>query len=451
MSWSKTHALALNAAFTALDVAGIDWIVLRNYQGLPDENRSRDVDIGLEKANFLRAEKAISNAVKSIGFDRVSIDYFQYACCLTFYNTGESIPKSIKLDLVDGVPFRGAKVFDFRELYQNAQQYGCFYIPSNVDDAVMLCCKSLIMGSNIKAKYITEIKYAAQEEPVKFQAVLQRILTPFWADWSWSKIVSDDIENMIDMKTDLRKSVWCRAFRNKPFFTLLNTIQHVIIELSRRMKRNDATFFAVVGPDGVGKTTFVNELLQNLADLQVKDKNNIIVQHFRPHIMPNINKLLTGQSEIISDFNNPHSAEPANSLSSLLRITYYWLDYHFGYWLKLRSQMIRGKTIIFDRYFYDFIVDPKRSRLSLPNWLPRLYLSMTPQPDLVFFLDTTADKIFTRKQELHPIEIERQLAVYRKLVAKDPTRFVRLDANQTIEEIVRLASREVVSRLYRPI
>jgi thymidylate kinase len=451
MSWTKDHAMAITAAFESLNTAGIDWLVLRNHQGLPHINRSKDVDIGIEKLNFHRVEKLISDAVRFEGFDHMMIEDFHYIRCLTFFSIKGSMTKSLKIDLIDGFPFRGAHVFSFRQLYANAQLDGEFMIPNEIDDAVMLWCKPLVTGGIVKSSYLPEIKFAAKNEPCKFKVVLNSILTPFWADWSRSKILSDDIENMIDMKTDLRKSVWCRAFRNKPFFTLLNTIQHVIIELSRRMKRNDATFFAVVGPDGVGKTTFVNELLQNLADLQVKDKNNIIVQHFRPHIMPNINKLLTGQSEIISDFNNPHSAEPANSLSSLLRITYYWLDYHFGYWLKLRSQMIRGKTIIFDRYFYDFIVDPKRSRLSLPNWLPRLYLSMTPQPDLVFFLDTTAEKIFTRKQELHPIEIERQLAVYRKLVAKDPTRFVRLDANQTIEEIVRLASREVVSRLYRPI
>ena len=111
-------------------------------------------------------------------------------------------------------------------------------------------------------------------------------------------------------------------------------------------------------------------------------------------MLPNINKLLTGKSEVISEFNNPHSAKPASMPSSFLRITYYWMDYLLGYWINLRGQIIKGRTIIFDRYFYDFIVDPRRSRLSLPGWIVGLYLTLTPKPDLIFFLDANADQIF---------------------------------------------------------
>ena len=78
-----------------------------------------------------------------------------------------------------------------------------------------------------------------------------------------------------------------------------------------------------------------------------------------------------------------------------------------------------------------------------------LYLTLTPKPDLIFFLDANADQIFTRKQELQPNEIKRQLTEYRKIVGKYPNRFVCLDASKSPEEIAKKAILEVVLRLYR--
>ena len=448
MRWTKTHSAALSSVFAALDAEGIDWLVLRNHQGLPEVNRSKDIDLGLEKVDFGRAEKAICDAIRGAGFDRVQVEDFQYVRCLTFFRTAGKTPHSIKIDLLDGFVFRGAQVFNFRQLYKDARRDGMFAIPSVVDDAVMLWCKPLITGGIVKPRYLAEIECAARDDPKRFRAVLQRILSPAWAERVWSKIEADDIEGTIAMQTGLRKSVWWWAFRHNPRTTLRNTIHHIIAELARRSRRNPATLFAVVGPDGVGKTTFIKCFSEKLIELQVKDQGAIQVQHFRPHMLPNINKLLTGKSEVVSEFNNPHSAKPASTPSSLLRLTYYWMDYFFGYWLKMRGRLIKGRTIIFDRYFYDFIVDPRRSRLSLPGWVPRFYLALTPEPDLVFFLDANADQVFARKQELQPFEIERQLVAYRELVARYPSRFVRLDASQSPQEIVDAALREVVSRLY---
>lgn len=111
--------------------------------------------------------------------------------------------------------------------------------------------------------------------------------------------------------------------------------------------------------------------------------------------------------------------------------------------------MNAGQTYVFDRYAYDFIVDPHRSRLSLPNWVRRLFLRMIPQPDLVFFLDTSSVEIYGRKQELTLNEIERQLQAYRKLVKSDPARFVKLDASQSADSMVDIALTVICDRLFR--
>lgn len=193
MSWTDTHARALAAAFAALDEEGIDWLVLRNHEGLPKFNRSKDVDLGLDKADFRRAEKAISRTLMGVGFDRVFVDDYQYVRCLTFINVSGSVPVSIKIDLLDGFVFRGAQIFHFRDLLSHARREENFVIPSAIDDAVMLWIKPLLTGGIVKPNYVADIERAARNDPASFRAVLERIMSRKWADLAWSKIAAGDI------------------------------------------------------------------------------------------------------------------------------------------------------------------------------------------------------------------------------------------------------------------
>lgn len=240
---------------------------------------------------------------------------------------------------------------------------------------------------------------------------------------------------------------------NNPVLTMAATVQHFLYEMFRRTQRTPASMIAVVGPDGVGKTTFIELLRQELCRVMVKDNDAIEVSHFRPNVFPNIKKLVSGKcyDESQERFTDPHRASPAGAISSLMRLGYYWLDYLLGYWLIIRSRCIAGKIYVFDRYFYDFIVDPRRSRIRLPAWVRKGFLAMTPKPDVVFFLDCDADVISTRKQELSRDEIQRQLDEYRRLAALYPGRFVRLDARQAPDESCRQALKQIIERSFLPL
>ena len=448
MSWTETQAEALAAAFAALDTTDIAWLVMRNHQGLPDDNCAKDVDLGVADADQLHAEKVILQALHPLGFDRVLVQKFLYARCLTLFNVQGDTPKAIKIDLMDGLAFRGAHVLSVPEIYRNARKSGALMIPSEADDAALVWAKSLLAGGKIKDKYIKEIELVLRKDPRSLRTVLNSIAPGKVADAAWAMINVGDIAKTTALRRRFRRAAWAQSLRRHRAATLLGTLRHAGLEISRRFWRTPASLLAVMGPDGVGKSTFIDQLVPCMAELKSKGPDEILVQHFRPRLLPNINQLLTGKPEVVSEFNNPHGAAPASMPSSLVRITYYWMDYVIGYWGKLRRLCNRDRTVIFDRYFYDFIVDPRRSRISLPGWIPRLYLALTPKPDLVFFLDAEPSEIFARKQELQPDEIARQLAAYRALAERDPGRFVRLDASQPPDLVARDALRAMIERSY---
>ena len=112
----------------------------------------------------------------------------------------------------------------------------------------------------------------------------------------------------------------------------------------------------------------------------------------------------------------------------------------------MRRDVHYDRYSVFDRYSYDFIVDPERSRLRLPRWMRRFFVRLTPQPGVVFILIANADTIYSRKQELDKVEIERQLEEYKKLGEKHK-RFHFINAERSPKEIAGEAS-EIILNFY---
>ena len=135
------------------------------------------------------------------------------------------------------------------------------------------------------------------------------------------------------------------------------------------------------------------------------------------------------------DFTNPHRTKPAGFFSSLIRMSYYFADYFLFMPFIVRRNAKWDYFVVFDRYIYDFLIDPFRSRINLPYLIRRFFASLVIEPRIVFVLYADSETIYQRKQEISKEELQRQLKLYREL-ASTSTRFVLLDATQTPEQLV---------------
>ena len=118
--------------------------------------------------------------------------------------------------------------------------------------------------------------------------------------------------------------------------------------------------------------------------------------------------------------------------------------------LILRKEVQYGKYTIFDRYIYDFLIDPKRSRINLSRWVRLLFTHLVIQPQIVFVLLADTEVIYKRKQELTKEEISRQLVEFKELKALGK-RVVFIDANQDIDTMVNQATEIIMSRFLNKI
>jgi len=168
------------------------------------------------------------------------------------------------------------------------------------------------------------------------------------------------------------------------------------------------------GVDGAGKSTVLEKVKYIL---QNKYRQKIVVIRHRPSILPILSALLHGRkkAEELSTSKLPRQGTNKNFFSSLARFSYYFMDYVIGQFYVYIRYTLRGYTVLYDRYYFDFIIDARRSNLSLSRNFIRKGYHFIFKPDVNVFLYAEPEIIRQRKQEMEVSDIRKLTDDYRQL------------------------------------
>lgn len=449
--WNIRHSEILSDLFERLNSEGVKYFVLRNYKELPENNPSKDVDIILEPGKISTARMCMMQALKKARVNYYNEEIFGHIHSFWGMDTEDIF--SIHIDLIEGYYAQGFSVFTFNELYEETERYKNFYVLNDFFSGVMLYVYKQFgyKKPRMKKEYCAELNNVVKNNKSKFEELVAKLTTVEFAKKAAELIVTEDFEGLLKDSCKLQKYLKLYVWKKRPIITIVEVFKFYWQRLHRILfsYRSYSYNFAVIAPDGGGKTTFLDTLIDNLNFYRVctRDDNHISVYHFRPGIFPNLGAMgeKAGIKKQDTDFTDPHRNAPANPISSFVRMVYYIIDYIVGWQIRVRRDVHRNKWTIFDRYSYDLMVDPKRTRLNLPDSLRSVLVGLTPKPNIVFLLKTTPEIIFKRKQELTLREIERQLNEYTKLAQID-NRIVVLDAENSPEELAQIAIKYLFER-----
>lgn len=186
-----------------------------------------------------------------------------------------------------------------------------------------------------------------------------------------------------------------------------------------------------LGTDGSGKTTLINDITPTLNELFA---NEVYYRHLRPGLVPPISRLLGKTGLQVGPVTDPHASEPSGLLGSIIRWSYYLIDYTVGYYFKvLPTKISKACVWIFDRYYYDYYFDQHRSRIRLPQCFIIIGELLIPKPDIIICLGTSPEIMLERKPELPLAEIERQNHALKSFCVKRK-RAIWIDTGTSIEE-----------------
>ena len=133
---------------------------------------------------------------------------------------------------------------------------------------------------------------------------------------------------------------------------------------------------------------------------------------------------------------DPHRQPARGTLISVFKLVYLLVANWLGYLLAVRPQFAQGKLILFDRYFPDCLVDPRRYRLPAScRRMTALMARLLPKPDLYVVLDAPARVLQLRKCEVTPAESERQRQEYARRITRLPNVTV-VDATRPLADVV---------------
>lgn len=191
---------------------------------------------------------------------------------------------------------------------------------------------------------------------------------------------------------------------------------------------NKGMIITFSGVDGAGKSTVIDQVKYIF---NKKQRRKVVVIRHRPSLLPILSAITKGKAkaEKLATSGLPRQGTNDNFLSSLLRFGYYYTDYFFGQFYVYLRYVMPGYVVLYDRYYFDFINDPRRSNIQLPSFITKLGYLFLMKPDMNFFLYADAGLIRERKQELDTETITQLTQQYRLL-------FDQLDSGNEVKRYV---------------
>ena len=184
-------------------------------------------------------------------------------------------------------------------------------------------------------------------------------------------------------------------------------------------------WIVLLGPDGAGKSA----VIEGLADAGSTGFRGCDSYHLRPILRPG------GPAR--SPNVDPHGQRPRGTLISLFKLFYLLIANWLAYLVTVRPDLAQGKLILFDRYFPDCLVDPRRYRLPTScRRITEVIARLIPKPDLYVVLDAPARVLQGRKTEVTAAESKRLRTDYATRFEKLPNVAV-VDASRPLRDVVR--------------
>lgn len=441
---NSAEASFLIGLFQQLNDSAIPYCVLRNYNTLPYSLGGSDIDL-LVSGDSLATVFDIVNKLAHMHGGRC-ISYFKVMGIICRFCGKDKKNRTwwgVPIDIFPFVGLRQKEHFDAESVLSNSLVYRNIRVASPDDAAIIAFLKECVAHGRSRKNYEKEAATAYASNRSRYKKRFEKYFgTRMARQWSKYLLCGGDAKTLRQISRRARYALSVKAILRKP----LGSMQNTFVCIWRRYSRlfHPPGFAVVVmGTDGSGKSTII-ESIRPVIETALHSK--VFYEHMRPNLLLSLARLF-GRPVNKGPTTDPHAGKPSGLLCSLIRLSYYSTDYVIGYWLKVFPALVKWPCMyLFDRYYYDYLIDPYRGRIKLPKWIIAFVGLFIPRPDIILCLDADPEVIHARKPELPLEEVKRQIDALRQFCDKNK-RAVWIDTGCSIEKSVDQALEAITSRM----
>lgn len=251
--WGNQHAAIFDSYIHALDDAGIRYFILRNYEGLPEYNESKDIDLIIEPGKYKSAAQLLLNTFRCHGVEYYYVVKYERVRC--WFGMNSTSDFAIHIDLIEGYVNKGFEIFEFDKLYGNTAAYKEYRVLNQPYDIAMLLLYKVIGAKELKQRYRDKISAGYKSCKNEIRDILVEVLGSDLAQKVCSKVEADEYEWIVDHSKVISRTSKKIAFKKHPISTVVNVMRFLNEKVYRIgiCPKKYRKMIALEAPDGTGK------------------------------------------------------------------------------------------------------------------------------------------------------------------------------------------------------
>ncbi len=390
----------IKSFFEQLEAQEIRYCILRKYKEIFHGNL-HDVDMTVDfkkLPSVLRILKELSAVQGWELFLSTTKDNGNLYACHYYLTDGLEV-FIVHLDLFRNFSWNGIPLLKNEDLLRGSIKKEGIRVCSYGVEAVTKLFSRFLYQGHVKEEYKEEITGLFRNSYSETMLLMGLFLNKELAHRIGSFVLTENWEALESLRPLVRENI---LHSRKRIRRLLGRIKAHAFRAGRYL-RHKGVMVAFLGTDGSGKSSIINCLPEVLE--RSFNQTQIRYYHWRP-------RLLSGKKrdkQVSSSGMDPHGKKPYGRILSLMKFLYFNLDYILGYWLSVKLSLGKNQLVVFDRYYYDYLLDQYRYRLKLNEHIIRWFSHLIPKPDITFLLVGDPGILYQRKKELPYQEVEQQV------------------------------------------
>lgn len=327
----------------------------------------------------------------------------------------------LQIDFWSCVHWRGLPLFDESVYLDQIQIHSQeFHVLHHSLNTTITLLKDILYKRKLTQKSLSRVQGCDPDQKGRLRALITQRFGVSIEKSLWASIEITNLNLSLLRKKLIFRLLWnnliCHPFRQLGYWG-----RYIFRLIHSYVFASYGLVIVFIGTDGAGKSTLIENLMQShFATLLFEKKYRF---HTKLSLFPPIHffrffKNTPAKEQSLYKASSARNLTPLPILQSMIYPFYYGLELFIGnIWISIQKKRA-GAMLIFDRYFYEYLIQDEFSRC--PRWWIHFWIRIIPKPDVTICLTASPEVIHERKPELPLHIIQEQMLRYENLCSSLP-------------------------------